>query len=362
LPNYGTSQRSALQTLFFWLWRLRYYLLLIYLILFSVLFSMTQFVKYTFGDSDELPIELELDSKPIYRVYDTKSISPLSEMLVKHRFSKLYSKLPKSLTDNLKPFYIRSKIQPNPNDITVSAFVTENRFEDLIRLAELWKGPISATLHIINYENDNKSYLDSMIALKNLFKKNQKITNHDTWPYSSELYTKIKDYYIKYLEKNNIIILPTFVFINNSSSIMSSLDKTSEASMENNSYNSVDHILQFPNNRDELIHLVKDDKMALLDRGWELNNGPTCLDKFMKREDNLPYQLETYDFYYKPNFIVKKNGKIPWCTERFDDNKAACLLQIEYLALNKWKTQISAQVRKECRRVISSLGEGIRKK
>ena len=136
------------------------------------------------------------------------------------------------------------------------------------------------------------------------------LLDHDTWPYSPGMYGKIKNHYTKHLVKNNIIILPTFVFTNNSSSITSSVDQSSQTSTKNDNHsNSVD---QIPNNRNELIRLIKDGKMALLDKGWELNNGPTSLSKFMKRENNLLYKLETYDFYYKPNFIVKKDENVPW--------------------------------------------------
>jgi hypothetical protein len=71
---------------------------------------------------------------------DTHRNSPLSEMNNKHRFSKIHAYSPHALTDNIHPYYIRAESKFNPDDVTVITFVTHNRLDELVRLAELWKG------------------------------------------------------------------------------------------------------------------------------------------------------------------------------------------------------------------------------
>ena len=61
-------------------------------------------------------------------------------MTNKHRFSKIHAYSPHSLTDSIHPYYVRAESKFNNDDITVITFVTHDRLNELVRLAELWKG------------------------------------------------------------------------------------------------------------------------------------------------------------------------------------------------------------------------------
>lgn len=57
-----------------------------------------------------------------------------------YRFSKMHSKTSKLFTDSLYPYYYRAERTPELDDITVTTFVSQQGFDDLIRLAEAWQG------------------------------------------------------------------------------------------------------------------------------------------------------------------------------------------------------------------------------
>lgn len=95
--------------------------------------------------------------------------------------------------------------------------------------------------------------------------------------------------------------------------------------------------------------------VALHDLSWDVNRGPTNFPLWRKMNGdprlqeesetggglglglkgavgggNQLYRVTDYDLHYAPNVVVSKQGQ-PWCTERFDNNKAACVYQM-YLA------------------------------
>ncbi|GES75852.1 glycosyltransferase family 49 protein [Rhizophagus clarus] len=409
------------------------YILCIYMA-FSILFSITQLVKYTFGNYGIYSSEL-LENQPIFRTYDTHRNSPLSEMTNKHRFSKIHAYSPHALTDSIHPYHIRAESNFNPEDVTVITFVTQNRLNELVRLAESWKGPISATLHIPSKIGlTDPLIVETINSIKKIYKKKPYLrkqvdihlitgpstsfnetllptpTNFhinvarffartefiffldfDTWP-TPETHSNIKRY-ADILIKNNVLILPTFVFVEN---------------VENRTTQ-----YKFPKTKDDVIHLVNRHKLGLQDYGWEINSGPTCLDSWLKA-DKL-FHVEEYELHYRPNFVARKGGQIPWCSERFDDNKAACIFEIylsgaelyvdpdsflirhhfnrdshlvnyggphwqkvinsrmytnfsreicllyvrTFVAMNLWQSPIANHVKQECQRVLASWGSGL---
>lgn len=56
------------------------------------------------------------------------------------RLTKMHSYSSITLTDRIYPYYFQSETVFNREDVTVMAFITQNRFDDLIRLADMWKG------------------------------------------------------------------------------------------------------------------------------------------------------------------------------------------------------------------------------
>lgn len=47
------------------------------------------------------------------------------------------------------------------------------------------------------------------------------------------------------------------------------------------------------------------------------------------------YRVTAYDLHYAPNVVVSRQGQ-PWCTERFEDNKAACAYQMYLTGTELW--------------------------
>ena len=60
-----------------------------------------------------------------------------------YRFSKMHSKTSKLFADSLYPYYYRAENTPELDDITITTFVTQQGFDDLIKLAEAWQGNYS---------------------------------------------------------------------------------------------------------------------------------------------------------------------------------------------------------------------------
>lgn len=100
--------------------------------------------------------------------------------------------------------------------------------------------------------------------------------------------------------------------------------------------------------------------MALHDRHWDLNHGPTNWYLWRKSSadprlveapelggglglglDGLigggrdVYRVIDYDLHYAPNVVVSRKGQ-PWCTERFDVMKAACVYQMYLSGAEMW--------------------------
>ncbi|CAG8675387.1 7547_t:CDS:2, partial [Cetraspora pellucida] len=376
-------------------------------------------------------VNLMLNAIP--RTYDTNSSSPLSEMNQAIRFSKMHNSSPRSLTDHIYPYYFRAKFVPDNPDVTVAAYITQDRLDDLVRLVDMWKGPISATLHLPSklkkYHNDNiiRNVLNS---IENIYKNNSNVAMYvdihlimgpystvnetlwpsqinihmntvrffartefvffldlDTWPMSG-LRSRILNH-VDLLLNNDVLILPSFIFSNDAKDF------------------------EFPQEKRDVKRLVRSRLLGLKDKGWELNNGPTCLSKWMNNDEL--YKVEDYDLHYIPNFVIRKSGKIPWCTERFENNKAACLFQIylsgselwvapedfliihqynpgshvsryadsrwqkvinnrmyvtysweaclqyarQFSSIGKWESPISDHVKQECDRILTSWGVGI---
>ncbi|CAG8551929.1 5015_t:CDS:10 [Acaulospora morrowiae] len=400
------------------------YFFVIY-VMFSVIFSLTQLAKYTLEHPENIRLE-----KPILRTYDTNNSSPLSEMESGLVFSKMYPHLSHALTDHIYPHYFRAESRFKKDDVTVVTFVTKNRVDDLAKLATMWKGPISAVLHLPPKLNIDPLAQETINALRNIYFTHPDIIkyvdihlvigpslsgnnlttyptpsnfyinlarsfarsefifylDHDTWP-SPDLQRYIKENG-RILLNNDILIIPTFMFIN----------ITTEESVT------------LPLTKRQVRALVRNQVMVMQDDGWELNHGPTHMSIYFKSDQ--PYMIKEYELYYRPNFVSRKSGP-PWCTERLENNKAACLFQMyisgselyvlhdgfvirhnfnpnshlityedskwqrvmdsrmyinfsretclhyarQFVALGIWKSPIASHVKKECKRVLERKDE-----
>ncbi|EXX65321.1 glycosyltransferase family 49 protein [Rhizophagus irregularis DAOM 181602=DAOM 197198] len=354
LPIFSStnSPRLTPKTFLSWLITTRLVrIIVISFITFSAIFSFTHLFRgFYFGRSKIL--------HPISRTYDTNQISPLSEMNNLYRFSKMHSKTSKLFTDSLYPYYYRAERTPELDDITVTTFVSQQGFDDLIRLAEAWQGPVSAVLHVPTETLDDKDprIVNILATYNDLYKRNailkQNVDIHllagpvsinnvtilprptnfhfniarffarsefvlfldqDTWP--TQRARKILRKHKEILLQNDILVLPTFVFTELSTSHTSN---------------------DFPRSIEELTKLAKRKYMGLKDSGWSLNKGPTSYENWLKKK---VYNVSDYEMHYQPNFVVRRGRELPWCTERFDNfenSKAACLLQMYISGSELW--------------------------
>lgn len=101
-------------------------------------------------------------------------------------------------------------------------------------------------------------------------------------------------------------------------------------------------------------------RMALFDRRWDLNHGPTNWYLWRKssadpRLRDTPeagggiglgvdgsvgggrdlYRVVDYDLHYSPNVVISKKGQ-PWCTERFEQMHSACVYQMYLAGAEMW--------------------------
>ncbi|CAG8466250.1 15888_t:CDS:2 [Dentiscutata erythropus] len=347
LPVYGTLRRPTFRNL------ARIFKIIIWPLVFGYLaFSVILSSIHLFEHLNPRGFRSRKAILPINKTYDTNNTSPLSEMPNEYRFLKLHSASSQLSPDNIFPFYFRSELTPKEDDITVTTFVTQDNYDDLVRLAKAWQGPISAVLHLQteNLRNDDPEIINVLHTFANLYKENLNIKRHvdihvvaglniskipklsnihlniarffartefvlflaqDTWP--SPMAKDHLKQHKKLLMENDILVLPAFSFTEFADNY------------------------DFPNTVDELIHLVQLNIMGIYDKGWPLNKGPTDYEKWI---DMVLYNVSFgYDSIYQPNFVVKRGREIPWCTERFDTfekSKAACLLQMYFNGAEVW--------------------------
>lgn len=88
--------------------------------------------------------------------------------------------------------------------------------------------------------------------------------------------------------------------------------------------------------------------MVLYDQAWMPSEGPTnwtmwqasvqkldSSNEELSGKQNQMYPIVSYDLNYAPNVIVSREGQ-PWCTERFEFNKAACVYQMYLSGTELW--------------------------
>ncbi|CAG8769909.1 22087_t:CDS:2, partial [Gigaspora rosea] len=165
LPVSGTLPRPTFKNFAIWLFKTTIWSLVFGYLAFSVILSSIHLFEYLdFGVNRSRKFIL-----PINRTYDTNNTSPLSEMTNEYRFLKLHSESSQLSRDNIFPFYFRSELTPEENDITVTTFVTQDNYDDLVRLAEAWQGPISAVFHLQNETLNSLEIINVLQTFANLY-------------------------------------------------------------------------------------------------------------------------------------------------------------------------------------------------
>lgn len=92
----------------------------------------------------------------------------------------------------------------------------------------------------------------------------------------------------------------------------------------------------FPTDKQQLMDLVKNEKIDMFHRDWQPGHGSTNYAKWYASDEE--YVVTEYNYSYEPYIIYKKEGT-PWCDERFigyGANKAACLYEIYLSGIDYW--------------------------
>lgn len=72
----------------------------------------------------------------------------------------------------------------------------------------------------------------------------------------------------------------------------------------------------FPTNKQELLKLVEEEKIAMFHASWKPGHGATNYTRYYQANPNEVYKVSTYTSAYEPYVIFKKEGT-PYCDERF---------------------------------------------
>ncbi|CAO3644971.1 unnamed protein product [Cunninghamella blakesleeana] len=246
------------------------------------------------------------------------------------------------------PYYFKATETFDQEEVTISTLVTHNRFKVLSRLASHYKGPVSVAIHM----NDDDSKEEFLRDLHKLWNENPDMERYvdlhlvvdkfdrqfNMWRNVAKFFARTDyiimldvDFYLctdfrqslkKYPELMDIlrsgnaaVVIPAFEFIK---------EEDGE-----------DYRL-FPKSKDELMTIVKNDKIDMFHRSWKRGHGSTDYQKWYA--SSSPYKVVDYNYSYEPYVIFKKEGS-PWCDERFigyGANKAACLYEIYLAGIDYW--------------------------
>ncbi|CAO3695256.1 unnamed protein product [Rhizopus stolonifer] len=338
---FGGTARSSLLTAFCQS-RLTRFLALFYVI-FSVFLTLNHGWNYLTGSQTET-LAVSDDTWVPQRTYDQdKSYSLLDSMTHGLKMHKLFSKSYYDAVKHIQPFWLKATNTPSIDQVSIITAVTAETWPNLLRLTVYWDGPISAIVHIDSqdelaierieqeyrempelYTNVDLHLTRTSEALSVLFPRNAERnlarllsrTDYimdvpsDMIPASDLCRTleankeKIKEL----LEAGDLLALPTFTF------------KDKDVKKED-----------IPVDKGHLINSLHEDKMALDDKHWKENEGPTDLERWI--DANTLYSIDKYEFHYEPVVIESKTVQ-PWCSERFLDSRAACIFS-SYLQGNE---------------------------
>ncbi|GAA5820977.1 hypothetical protein JCM3770_006156 [Rhodotorula araucariae] len=202
------------------------------------------------------------------------------------------------------------------------------------------------------------------------------------------------------LEKGDALVIPTFGFVRDPTGGPSPISSTAElraelgitdgiaaadgftgVSAEEFEPLAAEHVHQlletlplapedWPTRKQQLVQLVNTRapspespttaQLALFDRRWDVNHGPSNWYLWRKSSSDPRlaepptsgggagigvdgavgggrelYRVVDYDLHYAPLVVVSKKGQ-PWCTERFDDVRASCIYQMYLSGAEMW--------------------------
>ncbi|TNY21080.1 glycosyltransferase family 49 protein [Rhodotorula diobovata] len=244
------------------------------------------------------------------------------------------------------PYYYRAsdpdRVDFNKEDITITTLVTSNRFTVFERLVERYQGPVSATVHVTQGKNPSEllAALDKLYTSSPLMKRYVDIhlvydpfdRQFNMWRNVAKFFARTEyvmmldvdfwlctDFRSRMLESPEIMqrlkgglaafVVPAFEFHKQSDGV---------------------DPLTFPSTKEDLVQLVRDDKIGMFHKSWAPGHGSTNYTRYYDAKPGEVYRVHGYTHSYEPYVIFKKEGT-PWCDERFigyGGNKAACLFEL----------------------------------
>ncbi|KAA1127421.1 hypothetical protein PGTUg99_036491 [Puccinia graminis f. sp. tritici] len=192
---------------------------------------------------------------------------------------------------------------------------------------------------------------------------------YDLLSQQTSLRTRVLDY-------GDAIVIPNFAFIREKQVYPSSFPWTNEvADLDQMAQQYINESLssialppdEWPKTREDLLRLTTDSNssnpdtsvMVMYDQAWKPSQGPTNWTMWQKFDPKFDsevnfktdfaksskdevsgpqdqmYPIVSYDLNYAPNVVISREGQ-PWCTERFEFNKAACVYQMYLSGTELW--------------------------
>lgn len=271
--------------------------------------------------------------------------SPLNSVTTSLRLGKMFSKSMVRM-DHIRPYWFTASTPPT--GLTLTTVLTMDEWSDLIRLAEQWQGPISATLQIttppqsgglgsaavvqhlsqLRHDYETHASLHRHVDLHLVVRPTAQTTATSTGTGAgmqegrnlARLFSRtstvalvpvttlwmtptVKDAVVDYadlLQNGHVLVVPTFGFPRSKRAVTD----------------------VWPTTKADMVAAADQGQMGILDYHWRLNQGPTSYATW--REATEPYKLPAYDYHYGPVTIMRRDDH-PWCEERFADEVSACL-------------------------------------
>ncbi|GAA6035168.1 hypothetical protein JCM8097_006400 [Rhodosporidiobolus ruineniae] len=244
------------------------------------------------------------------------------------------------------PYYYRAsdpdRADFNKEDITITTLVTSNRFTVFERLVERYQGPVSATVHV----SEGKSHGELLQSLEKLYTSSPLMKKYvdihlvyDNFDRQFNMWRNVAKFfartdYVMMLDVDFWLCTDFRSRMLESPEIMARL-KTGMAAFVVPAFefhkqsDGVDP-MTFPSTKEELLQIVKEDKIGMFHKSWAPGHGSTNYTRYYEAKPGEVYRVQGYSHSYEPYVIFKKEGT-PWCDERFigyGGNKAACLFEL----------------------------------
>ncbi|KAG0245141.1 hypothetical protein BGX31_007852 [Mortierella sp. GBA43] len=337
---------------------------------FCALFTMKHIFMY-----QSKPETITYPHYELERTYDPElSYSVVSELSPNVILSKMFTFSSPDITDNVRPFFVRSESTPNPNDITLATFVHQDELSELIQLVEHFSGPISVVLHI-DHPTDEAGASNPITRLHTMRNSNPKIRNQVdihlmTTPQThrhptattvrqqtnmhrnlarffartdyvllldadgslpgTDVSKTFKEYpnLMDKLKSGNVFVLPGFN--------VSMEAPTAAEDEETETTSGITPALkysQLPKDKATLLTMVHEGQVVLSEKTWKrtIRN----VDFSTWATSTRPNAIQNYDPYFAPSVIIRRD-KMLWCPERFGNNQAACLFELYLSGADFW--------------------------